>query len=291
MKPDEFAPGPRQPPWRPPFTAPLDRLEADMACHLLMFQPDEAGLYKRARGRAQGNPRRGRHRGCAAHLPPQPGIRHGADAEVSPARSRAGGQGFIAMLPLKLLGLQHLALGTPSTAPTPMCACSPIRASVRPAFTSLGHLCSGPLALGMALFAERMSQGLYAGVDIYSRPVTDAGVRFHEGAWDLSKAAPSAISRRRTSGNSGARRSNRSMTPYVPRIGQKNIGITVAYCEDLIASFPFTTPSISASRNVHMKRNMARDDLACPHPQPLSASSTNHGLHAGYANFCGFHEV
>ncbi len=38
----------------------------------------------------------------------------------------------------------------------------------------------GPLAGGMALFMEKMSSPQYAGVNIYSRPNTDVGIRFNE---------------------------------------------------------------------------------------------------------------
>lgn len=90
------------------------------------------------------------------------------------------GEGFIAMLPLNMLGLQHLALGTfDASSPDVRLLAKPHE---RPAGVYLWAVYApGPLVAGMALFMEKMATEQYSGVDIYSRPNTDAGKRFNVG--------------------------------------------------------------------------------------------------------------
>lgn len=89
------------------------------------------------------------------------------------------GEGFIAVLPLNHIGLQMLALGTfDASKPDLRLITGP---EERPAGIYMwGVYGPGPLAAGMALFMEKMSTPQYAGVNLYSRPNTEVGVRFNE---------------------------------------------------------------------------------------------------------------
>ncbi|HTF43825.1 MAG TPA: GNAT family N-acetyltransferase [Terriglobales bacterium] len=136
------------------------------------------------------------------------------------------GEGFIAILPLTSLGLQMFALGSfDATCPDLRLIAKP---DERPAGIYMwGVYGPGPLAAGMALFMEKMASPQYAGIDLYSRPNTDVGVRFNQvlgfkqGTWIGDVEAPNVWKFART-----------AVTPaydnYVPRSGEKEIGITVA---------------------------------------------------------------
>jgi predicted GNAT family N-acyltransferase len=88
------------------------------------------------------------------------------------------GEGFIAILPLTDLGLQMLALGAFNATRLDLRLIA--KPGERPAGIYMwGVFAPGPLAAGMALFMEKMSAPQYAGVDLYSRPNTDIGVRFN----------------------------------------------------------------------------------------------------------------
>jgi predicted GNAT family N-acyltransferase len=88
-------------------------------------------------------------------------------------------EGFVAALPLNELGLQLLALGTiDATSPDLRLVAKP---GERPAGIYMwGVYAPGPLSAGMALFMERISSPLYDGVNLYSRPNTEAGRRYNE---------------------------------------------------------------------------------------------------------------
>jgi len=89
------------------------------------------------------------------------------------------GEGLIAFLPLNLLGMQHLALGTFNAAvPDERLLAKP---NERPAGIYLWCIFApGPLAGISALFMERLSSDQFSGVNIYARPVTDDGRRFSQ---------------------------------------------------------------------------------------------------------------
>jgi len=90
------------------------------------------------------------------------------------------GEGFIAMLPLNLLGLQHLALGTFNAGSPDFRLLAKL--DEKPAGVYLWAVYApGPLVAGMALFMQKMAAERYTGVDIYSRPNTDVGIRFNVG--------------------------------------------------------------------------------------------------------------
>lgn len=136
------------------------------------------------------------------------------------------GEGFIAFLPLNMLGLQHLALGT-FNGPDPdlRLICTEHE---RPAGIYMWAVFApGPLAAGLALFMKEMSVPQYAGISLYSRPNTEVGVRFNE-VLGLTRGvkigdieAPNVWT------------FPRAPTPpaydtYVPGAGKAEIGITVA---------------------------------------------------------------
>ena len=88
-------------------------------------------------------------------------------------------EGFVATLPLNALGMKTLALGTfNGLSPDLRLLAKP---GERPAGLYMwGVYAPGPLSPAMALFLERASAPLYAGVSLYSRPVTEAGRRYQE---------------------------------------------------------------------------------------------------------------
>jgi predicted GNAT family N-acyltransferase len=89
------------------------------------------------------------------------------------------GEGFIFALPLNMLGLQHLLLGTFNAAEPDVRLLA--KSQERPAGIYLwGVFAPGPLAGCMALLMEKLSASQYFGLDIYARPMTDDGRRFSE---------------------------------------------------------------------------------------------------------------
>ncbi len=97
------------------------------------------------------------------------------------------GEGFIAILPLNKLGMQVLALDAFNTAhPDLRLVAGPLE---RPAGVYMWCVFApGPLAAGIALFMDKMREPQYAGVDLYSRPNTDAGRHYNK----VLGAAPGA---------------------------------------------------------------------------------------------------
>jgi predicted GNAT family N-acyltransferase len=87
-------------------------------------------------------------------------------------------EGFIAILPLTELGLQMLALGSFDAASPDLRLIA--KPDERPAGIYMWCVYGpGPLAAGMALFMEKMSTPQFAGINLYSRALTEAGIQFH----------------------------------------------------------------------------------------------------------------
>jgi len=88
-------------------------------------------------------------------------------------------EGFIGVLPLNALGLRILALGSfNGSSPDLRLLAKP---DERPAGLYMWAVFApGPLAAGMALFMEKMSSPQYAGINLYSRPNTEAGRKYNE---------------------------------------------------------------------------------------------------------------
>lgn len=136
------------------------------------------------------------------------------------------GEGFIAILPLNRLGLEMLALGSfDGASPDLRLICKP---GEKPAGIYMwGVYGPGPLAAGMALFMEKMSEPPFEDVSFYSRPNTEVGVRFNQvlgfkrGTVVNGVEAPNVWKFSRQS-------STLIYDSYVPHSGKKNIGITVA---------------------------------------------------------------
>ena len=135
-------------------------------------------------------------------------------------------EGFVAVLPLNKLGLQMLALGTfNATSPDLRLIAKP---DERPAGLYMWAVYGpGPLAAGMALFMEKMSTPQYAGIDLYSRPNTEAGRKYNEvlgatqGVTIDGIEAPHIWSFRRA-------QQRPLYDSYAPHSGKKDIGVTVA---------------------------------------------------------------
>jgi len=137
------------------------------------------------------------------------------------------GEGFIAILPLNDLGLQVLALDSFNAShPDLRLIAGP---NERPAGIYMwGVFAPGSLAAGIALFMEKMSSPQYAGVSLYSRPVTDMGRKYQEvlgltqGVQIGAIAAPHIWT--------FPRAPKRPLyDSYVPHAGEKIVGITVAH--------------------------------------------------------------
>ncbi len=158
----------------------LDEMDpARIAKHLVMFEPSEAdvaAVLAKARLSIPGiadteevlrvfryNPN------CIMAL-----ARKSKFDSVAPAA-----EGFIASLPLNRLGLQMLALGYfNATSPDLRLIAKP---DERPAGLYMWAVFApGSLSAGMALFMERMSSPQFDGINLYSRPNTEAGRRYNE---------------------------------------------------------------------------------------------------------------
>ncbi len=89
------------------------------------------------------------------------------------------GQGFFAMLPLNMLGLQVLALGKFNGAQPDFRLLA--KPGERPAGIYMWAVFApGALAAGSALFMERMAAPPYDGVSLYTRPNTDIGRNYND---------------------------------------------------------------------------------------------------------------
>jgi predicted GNAT family N-acyltransferase len=135
-------------------------------------------------------------------------------------------EGFVATLPLNRIGLQMLALGSfDATRPDLRLIAKP---EERPAGLYMWAVYApGSLAAGIALFLEKMSSAQYEGINLYSRPNTDAGRRYNEvlgltqgvtidgidapNIWIFPRVSQPPI-----------------YDSYLPNSGTKKIGITIA---------------------------------------------------------------
>ena len=158
----------------------LDELDARrFAKHLVLFHPNEAALadlMEKARLQVPN---------LAATADVLAVVRYNPDCMFAVARkSRFNplspiGEGFIATLPLNELGLQLLAVDALNT------AAPDIRFLAKPGEKPAGIymwcvFAPGPLAGAMALWMERVAGEPYAGVNLYSRPNTELGIKFNE---------------------------------------------------------------------------------------------------------------
>jgi predicted GNAT family N-acyltransferase len=158
----------------------LDELDASrVARHLTLFHPDDAGvadLMAKARPSIPGL-------GKTETI--QNVLRHGLGHMFGVARKSKfnpkapEGDGFILILPLNEIGLLQLALGT-INGPDPDFRLL-AKPNERPAGIYMWCVFApGPLAAAMALFMEEMAAPRYVGVNLFSRPNTDLGIRFNE---------------------------------------------------------------------------------------------------------------
>lgn len=202
----------------------LDRLDpVRVAKHLTMFQPSEQAVKALMAKARHSIP------GMAQTSQVIKVLRFNPDWILAFSRKSkvlSEGEGFIFALPLNLMGLQHLALGT-------FDASSPdLRLLAKPAERPAGIylwavFAPGPLAGCMALLMEKLSADQYAGVNIYARPATDDGRRFSEvlgfskGTSVGSIEAPDLWIFRRES-------ESPLYDSYVPGAAAGQIGVTVA---------------------------------------------------------------
>jgi predicted GNAT family N-acyltransferase len=152
---------------------------ARVAKHLVLFRPTEENVTE-LMGKARAS-----IPGMAETAQVLNVLRHNPDCMFGVARKSKFdpkapvGEGFLFTLPLNILGLQHLALGTlDASKPDLRLLANPQQ---RPAGIYLwGVYAPGPLAASMALLLDKLSTELYANLDIYARPATDDGRRFSE---------------------------------------------------------------------------------------------------------------
>ena len=173
------------------------------------------------------------------------------------------GEGFVAMLPLNTLGLQHLALGTfDAGSPDPRLLA---KRGERPAGIYLWAVYApGSLVAGMALFMEKMAEPPFAGVNIYSRPNTDVGIRFNIGM---------GFVRGTKIGNIDApkvwcfQRQERPLyDSYAPGTAPGEIGITVARTfEDLSRVISMRSAVYIAEQECPYEEEFDGNDLAATH--------------------------
>ena len=199
---------------------------ARIARHLVMFQPSEKALTNVVAQARLSIP------GIAAIEDILRVVRYNPICILALARKskfdpqQPEAEGLIAVLPLNSLGLQILALDSfDATKPDLRLIAKP---DERPAGLYMwGVYAPGPLAAGMALFMEKMSTPQYAGINLYSRPNTEAGRKYNE----VLGATPGTTIE-------GIYASNVWVFPrsparplydsYVPNSGKKDIGISVA---------------------------------------------------------------
>lgn len=160
-------------------------------------------------------------------------LRYSPDCIMAVARkakfdpATPAGEGLIAFLPLNMLGLQHLALGTfNATVVDHRLLAKPHE---RPAAIYLWLVYApGPLAAGIAFFIRRLSSDRYAGLNIYTRPATDAGQRYIE-AMGFTQGAKIGDFESPSNVWVFSRKSHLPLyDSYVPHAGKNVIGITVA---------------------------------------------------------------
>ena len=141
--------------------------------------------------------------------------------------AQPAGEGLIAFLPLNMLGLQHLALGTFNATKIDIRLLA--KPHERPAAIYLWLVFApGPLAAGIAFFMQTLSSARYAGLNIYTRPATDAGrgyvqaMGFTQGTSIGDIEAPSNVW-------IFTRKSHRPLyDSFMPDAGKSVIGITLA---------------------------------------------------------------
>lgn len=204
----------------------LDAMDARLARHIVMFHPSPAvveDLMAKARLEIPGLADTSEVLRMARYNPDSM-LALVRKSKFDPANPV--GEGFIAVLHLNMLGLQHLALGTFNAAsPDIRLLTAP---GERPAGVYLWCVYApGPLVAGMALFMNQMTEQGFSGVDIYSRPNTEVGIRFNHGMGFVKGAQIGAIE----APNVWTFR-QQPVSPlydtYVPGAGKKAIGITVA---------------------------------------------------------------
>jgi predicted GNAT family N-acyltransferase len=242
----------------------LDLMRPQMAKHLVMFHPSEQIVSDLMASASKEIP------GLTSASEILRVARYNPDLFMAVTRktrfdpNAPAGEGFIAMLPLNLLGLQHLALGTINArSPDLRLLAKP---GERPAGVYLWAVYApGPLVAGMALFMEKMSSGLYQGVDIYSRPNTEAGIRFNHGMGFVRGCsigdieAPNVWKFRREP-------ERPLYDSYVPKSGKKNIGITVAHTfEDLMRVVAIRNAVYIGEQECPYEEEYDGNDLACTH--------------------------
>jgi predicted GNAT family N-acyltransferase len=158
----------------------LDELDASrVAKHLVLFHPDDAAIESLMASARLSIPE------LTTDAEVQRVVRYNPDCMWAVARksrfdaAAPAGEGFVATLPLNELGLQLLAMDVLDTAKPD------VRFLAKPGERPAGIymwcvFAPGPLAGVMALFMEKIAAFPYAGVNLYSRPNTEIGVRFNE---------------------------------------------------------------------------------------------------------------
>jgi len=137
------------------------------------------------------------------------------------------GEGLIAFLPLSLLGLQHLALGTFNP------AAPDLRLFAKPGERPAGIYVwcvylPGTLAGGIAFMMERLSAPHYRGVNIHTRAVTEDGRHFCQ-VLGLKQGIPvGGIEAPENIWTFSGKPQSPLYDSYVPGADKNTVGVTVA---------------------------------------------------------------
>jgi len=243
----------------------LDEMDAGrVARHLMLFHPTNemvADLMAKARPAIPG---------LAETEVVQRIVRHNPVCMFAVARKakfdpkHPVGDGFIAILPLNQIGLQQLALGLFNGSDPDLRFIA--KPHERPAGLYMwGVYTPGALAPAISLFMEEMKTPQYSGVNLYSRPNTDTGIRFNQ-VLGLTKGtrvstidAPNVWVFPR-----------KPVTPlydsYVPGAGKTEIGITVAHSfEDLMRVAAIRNAVYIGEQECPYEEEYDGNDLAATH--------------------------
>lgn len=243
----------------------LDQLDPTrVARHLVMFEPTEAVVEDLVAQARLAIP------GLAETAEILRVFRHNAICVMALARKsrfeseNPKGEGFVAVLPLNLLGLQLLALGhLDATHPDLRLIAKPHE---RPAGLYMWAVFApGPLAAGMALFMERIASEQYAGLNLYSRPNTDAGRRFNEVLGAVEGVTIGGIEAPHVW--MFPRKAERPLyDSYVPHTATKKLAVTVARTmEDLTRVIAIRSAVYIGEQECPYEEEYDGNDLAATH--------------------------
>jgi predicted GNAT family N-acyltransferase len=242
----------------------LARMEPRLARHLVMFHPKAAAVRDLMEKARKEIPGMADTEEVVRVVSLNPEYMFALARKSKFDQAAPEGEGFIAMLPLNQMGLQHLALGTFNA------ACPDTRLLAKPHERPAGVYlwavyAPGPLVAGMAFFMQKMATSQYAGVNVYSRPNTDVGRRFNHGMGFVQGTVIGDIEA------PNVWEFQRGIDPplydsYVPGAGKSIIGVTVARTfEDLSRVIAIRSAVYIGEQECPYDEEYDGNDLAATH--------------------------